>query len=603
MSGNGASNRSTEVGVVNRGRAIMRAEVHYFVTEFLHKVRNHLFQGKASVVCTEGQEHEATVATEAGQLGGSCYGRVTKCPQVGFSTMALDPRTPVLVGVGQVTTPPEATKVPVDRPQPLDLMVRAIQAAAEDCDGVGPGSIARSGRALLERAQRLAVIASFGWHTSNPGALIAERLSIDPAELILTTTGGNTPLQLLHASARKIAAGELDVAIVTGAEAMYTRALARRSVEHGTLTWASQAAESTPQAVSFGSPDRSPVTDLEGARGVHMPIQAYPLLENAIRSARGWTLEEHKNAIGDLWAIGAQVAAGNPYAWIKEPMSSEEIMTPTASNRMVSYPYTKYTVANLSVDQGAAYILCSVEAARAAGVSDDRFVFPLAGADGNDHWFLSHRENLHSSPAIRLAGEATFAGAEVLADELAFVDLYSCFPAVVQIAIEELGLGSRPERPWTTTGGLVFAGGPGNNYVTHSIASMVEKLRAQPGASGLVTGLGWFSTKHSVGIFGSRPPRHQGADGYRWTDVQQAVDASPQTRVDSNYVGTCTVETSTVTFNRTGDPEHGIVVARTDDNARVWGQVTHADHLKALLEVDPNGRSGSLAADGTFTLS
>jgi acetyl-CoA C-acetyltransferase len=336
---------------------------------------------------------------------------------------------------------------------------------------------------------------------------------------------------------------------------------------------------------------------------VQLPIQAYPLLENAIRAARGWTLEEHRNAIGELWAIGSAVASSNPYAWIREPLTAEAIMTPSPSNRMVSFPYTKYTVANLSVDQGAAYILCSVEAARAAGVSEDRFVFPLAGADGNDHWFLSHRENLHSSPAIRLAGEATFAAAEVVADELAFVDLYSCFPAVVQIAIDELGLGNHPERPWTTTGGLVFAGGPGNNYVTHSIASMVDKLRSQPGASGLVTGLGWFSTKHSVGIFGSRPPRHQGADGYRWTDVQAAVDASPQTRVDSNYVGTCTVETSTVTFDRTGEPEHGIVVARTPDNARVWGQVTHADHLRGLLESDPNGRSGSLAADGTFTLA
>ena len=517
--------------------------------------------------------------------------------------MALDPRTPVLVGVGQVTTPPEASKVPTERPQPLDLMVRAIQAAAEDCDGVPPGSAAAAGRSLLERAERLCVISSFGWHTSNPGALIAERLGISPKELVLTTMGGNTPLQILHHGARAIAAGELEIMIVTGAEAMYTRSLARRSVEHGTLTWESQPADSTPPPISFGSPDRSPVTELEAARGVSLPIQAYPLLENAIRADRGWTLEEHRRAIGELWATASKVAATNPYAWIQTPLQPDEITTPSATNRMISFPYTKLTVANLSVDQGAAYVLCSAAAAEAAGVDKDRWVFPLAGADGNDHWFLSHRENLHSSPAIRLAGEATFAGAEVLAEELAFVDLYSCFPAVVQIATAELGLSTRSDRPWTVTGGLVFAGGPGNNYVTHSIATMVDRLRSVPGASGLVTGLGWFSTKHSVGIFGSRPPRHQGAEGYRWTDVQEEVDALPQTRVDATFTGPCTVETYTVAYDRAGEPTSGIIVARTDDQARVWGQVTSSDQLSAMVELDLNGAKGTLNAEGTFSLA
>ena len=517
--------------------------------------------------------------------------------------VSLDPRTPVLVGVGQVTTPPTASLNPTERPQPLDLMVRAVAAAAEDCDGVAPGSAATAGRALLERAQSLRVIASFGWHTSNPGALIAERLGIDPQELILTSTGGNTPLALLHDGALAIARGDLDVVVVTGAEAMYTRNLARRSTEHGTLTWASQPAESTPPATNFGGADRAGTTELETSRGVRLPIEAYPLIENAIRASRGWTMDEHRAAIGSLWSEGSRVAATNPYAWIQQPKTAEELTTPTPQNRLISYPYTKMLTANLSVDQGAAYILCSVEAAEAAGVDRDRWVFPLAGADGNDHWFMSHRENLHSSPAIRLAGEATFAGAEVIADELALVDLYSCFPAVVQIATSELGLAGHPERPWTVTGGLTFAGGPGNNYVTHSIATMVQRLREMPGASGLVTGLGWFSTKHSVGILGSRPPRHHGADGYRFTDVQSAVDALPQTRVQGNYVGEATVETYTVTYDRTGEPTLGIICGRTSDEARIWGQITEPSVLSTAATTDWNGRTGTLAENGTFSFS
>ena len=53
--------------------------------------------------------------------------------------------------------------------------------------------------------------------------------------------------------------------------------------------------------------------------------------------------------------------------------------------------------------------------------------------------------------------------------------------------------------------GLPYHGGPGNNYSTHAIACMVERLRARPGASGVVTGVGWYLTKHSVGVYSSAP--------------------------------------------------------------------------------------------------
>ena len=109
---------------------------------------------------------------------------------------------------------------------------------------------------------------------------------------------------------------------------------------------------------------------------------------------------------------------------------------------MVSFPYPKLCTANMQVDQGAGYIVCSVEAARAAGVPEDRWVFPLAGADGNDHWYISNRDELHRSPAIRLAGQAALELAGLGVDDVALVDLYSCFPAVVQMAAAELGLPS-----------------------------------------------------------------------------------------------------------------------------------------------------------------
>ena len=150
---------------------------------------------------------------------------------------------------------------------------------------------------------------------------------------------------------------------------------------------------------------------------------------------------------------------------------------------MISFPYPKLCTANLQVDQGAGYIVCSVEAARAAGVPEERWVFPQSGADANDHWYISERPELHRSPAIRLAGAAALELAGLGIDDVGLVDLYSCFPVVVQMAASELGLAiDDPARPLTLTGGLTFGGGPGNNYTAHGIASAVQALREAPGA-------------------------------------------------------------------------------------------------------------------------
>ncbi len=520
--------------------------------------------------------------------------------------MALDPRTPVVVGVGQSVTPPGAGLEPAERPEPLELMVRALAAAAEDCDGVGPGAAAPSGHALLRRADSIRVVLPLGWRAPNPALLVASRLGYapggEPAELMLSAVGGNTPQALMHDACRAISRGDLEVVLVTGAEAMYARARARRHPAGAPLSWASQPAETTPEPVRFGV-DRPGATDLEMQRGVLLPVHAYPLFENAWRAANGWTLEEHAARIGALWSRFSEVAAANPHAWIRTPRPAADIVTPGPDNRMVSFPYPKLCTANMQVDQGAGYIVCSVEAARAAGVPKERWVFPLAGADANDHWYISHRAELHRSPAIRLAGHAALALAGLGIDDIAAVDLYSCFPVVVQMAAAELGLAvDDAARPLTLTGGLTFGGGPGNNYTSHGIACAVGALRAEPGAAALVTGLGWYATKHSVGIYGSRPPAHGGRAPFAWRDVQPEVDALPRCRVDAEATGPVRIETYTVTFDRDGGAERGIVACRTAEGSRAWANVGDPDALALLCAEEGIGRTGVLAADGTLSL-
>ena len=188
-------------------------------------------------------------------------------------------------------------------------------------------------------------------------------------------------------------------------------------------------------------------------------------------------------------------------------MSANEIWQPGPANRMISWPYTKLMNSNNMVDQGAALVLASAEKATHLQIPSDRWVFPYAGTDAHDTYAISERAEFHTSPAIRIAGRRALELAGATIDDMELIDLYSCFPSAVQVAANELGLPpGDPERPLTVTGGLTFAGGPWNNYVTHSIATMAERLVANPGQRGLITANGGYLTKHSFGVYGTEPP-------------------------------------------------------------------------------------------------
>ena len=80
----------------------------------------------------------------------------------------------------------------------------------------------------------------------------------------------------------------------------------------------------------------------------------------------------------------------------------------------------------------------------------------------------------------------------------------------------------------TLTGGLTFGGGPGNNSTSHGIARAIGGAaeRTEQSAA-LVGGLGWYATKHSLGVYASRPPAHGDALPFAWQSVPPVVDALP----------------------------------------------------------------------------
>jgi acetyl-CoA C-acetyltransferase len=473
--------------------------------------------------------------------------------------------------------------------EPLDLMVAALEAAAESSG---------AGRRLLESIDRLSSIASFVWRTTNPSLLVADRLGINVDDLVLTATGGATPEKLVADACAAIATGQRDVVAFVGAEAMASKAAAKRDPNLGDGRFMMQDPATTPVPASFGS-DAMPLTELEIARGVLAPVSIYPLFENARRSRLGIDLSTQVEDIGALWAGFAEVAATNPYAWLRHAPSAATITTPTTTNRMIAEPYTKMLVANLTVDQGAAVIVTSLERARALGIPDDHLVFPWCHARGDDPWFVSDRPDLGISPALHAVAREVLDLGGVGLDDLGHIDLYSCFPVAVEMAAEALGLDPRnPGRPLSVTGGLTFGGGPGNNYVTHSLATMVEVLRSDPGSIGLVSGLSYFATNHAMGLYSTTPP----PTPYRASSVQAQLDLRPTQATVVALEGTLTVETYTIAHDRSG-PTLATFAVRDVAGSRSWATIDAPDILVELSGTDLIGASGTMTPDGAFSLA
>ncbi|MCL4422955.1 MAG: hypothetical protein M1115_07300 [Actinobacteria bacterium] len=520
--------------------------------------------------------------------------------------MSLAPTTPIVAGVGQLTRRFDPESDLAGLAEPVGMMAEAALMAA--CDsGARSAKVNRylpsaCGGSLLKKVGSIRVMDTLSWHYRDPGALIASQLGLSNFESIVTTTGGNSPQMLVADTAAAILRGDLDAAIIVGAEAMRTRVAARKAGIP--LPWTTQEPAASKGVKVLGS-RRDPSTETELARGLDRPVHVFPLFENALRSAACETIEDHQVKVSELWARFAEVARKNPHAWTTNAPGPEQIRTVGAGNRMIGFPYPKLMNANIQVDQAAALIMCSLEVARAAGIPQDRWVFPVSAAHAEDHWFISHRQDMCSSPAIRVVGKAGLEAAGSGIDDVAYLDLYSCFPCAVQIAAAELRVGlNDPSRSLTVTGGLGFAGGPGNNYVTHSIAAMVDSLRKDPGALGLVTGLGWYFTKHAVGLYSTTPP----ARGFLAVNPQKEIDSLPQRSTMTGYAGPATVETYTVIHARDGSPSRAILSCITEEGLRVWGSIEAQsggfaqDQLACMTQSEVCHSKVRLEHDGTLEL-
>src|SRR6195256_3293556 len=490
-------------------------------------------------------------------------------------------RIPVIVGVGEITDRPKEI---AEGLEPLALLEAALKRAEAD-----------SGGKLLGEIQSLDIVNFLSWRYRDPQIQLSDRLGIKPAHAYYGPVGGESPIRYLHQAAQRIARGECGVAAVCGAEAQSTATKAERAGV--TLPW-------TPFAHDVEEPKRGAAFQKPMAvkLGVFRPITVYPFYEAATSAHWGQTPREALAESGALWSTYARVASENENSWLKKRFTPDGITTPTPENRLIAWPYTKLMVANPTVNMGGAVLLTSLAKARAAGVPEDRLIYPSGGASAaeprdylvRDQFFESHPQNAVLRAVMNLV--------EGDGKKFDAIELYSCFPCVPKMARRTLGLGEDVQP--TVTGGLTFFGAPLNTYMTHAACAMVRKLRS--GAKlGLLYGQGGFVTKHHALVLSRQAPHDALAQD---TSVQAEADrhrgAVPDFVTEADGKGS--VESFTVIYGRNGEVEHGVVMLRTSDNTRALARVPAHDGqtLAHLLNMDrtPVGSSGEIvtAEDGVW---
>ena len=485
---------------------------------------------------------------------------------------AIDPRTPCIIGVAQRTVRPGEGPAP----EPLELWAGVCRAAADDSGGTR----------VLQSAESLQVVYCQSWPYDQPADRLAAALGIDPRHRLYSGIGGTTPQVLIQDAASSILDGDYDLAIVTGAEALETVRQAKKVGER--MAWSFRDPERKP------FPFEAPFHPAEVAHNVFQAWATFPIFDVSRRARLGISPDEYRAEIGRLMAPLSEVAAANPYAWFPTARTAAELVDPTPANRMVGYPYTKYVVSVMDVDMAAAVIVASHERADALGVPAERRVYLRGWCYATDPVYVAEHRDLAASSAMAAASAEALLRAGASIDDVAHLDLYSCFPSSVHLAIDALGLAPDDGRGLTVTGGLPFSGGAGSNYVKHSVATMTDRLRSDPGSLGLVSGVGMHMTKHVFGVYSTTPPQP-----LRPPDsaaVQAGLDAVAPVTIADHHEGTATIASYTVAHSRTGEPEWGLAICDLPDGRRAYARVDDAELLVELERREWVGETVALIA-------
>jgi acetyl-CoA C-acetyltransferase len=505
--------------------------------------------------------------------------------------MQVDPRTPVVVGVGQFTE--RIGDADYRGMSSVELATEATSAALADT-GADVAAVARAIE-VFAGLRQFEICTPFSKPplgcSDNYVRSVAQRVGADPARAILEPIGGNGPQKLMTEFAGAIAAGDHEVVLILGSEPGSTAKYFSGRNDKPDFT----------EHVGGQLEDRgygfeqymSEYTAKHGLTGA--PVQ-YGLLDNARRARLNLSVGDYRRRMAELFAPFSKVAAKNPFSSSPVERSVAEIETVTDENRMICDPYPRLLVARDTVNQGAAALVMSVAAARRLGVAEEKWVYLRGHADQIEQDLLDRVDTSISHSAKQAVAEALrVAGIGI--DDVSTFDLYSCFPFPVFAVCDEFGLADDDPRGLTLTGGLPYFGGPGNSYSLHGIAETVAEMRDKPGSFGLVGANGGVMSKYSVGVYSTAPAEWVADDGKA---LQDEIAALPKVAVTRNADGPGVIETYSVRYD--WPVTTGVIIGRLDADGSRFMALTEDDDLVTLMcDGDPLGARIAVKAtdDGT----
>jgi acetyl-CoA C-acetyltransferase len=490
--------------------------------------------------------------------------------------VSVDPRTPCVIGVAQRTWHLHGDDY---APEPLEMQAEVAAGAISDAGATGDLAAAVDGLGLVH---------CLSWPYDDPCGRLATAVGISPTLTRYTSMSGTVGQELVGEAANRIAAGESEVELVVGGEALDTKRRLKRAGERP--AWSHRSPEPP------GIPIDTPFHDAEVAHEVFQAWLTFAVRDIARRARVGTRPEQHREHLGQLLAPFSEVAAANPHAWFPSAHTPSALVEVTPENRMVGYPYTKTMVAVMDVDMAAAVVVASWAAADRLGVPADKRV-PLRGwAFGTDATYVAEHPDLSRSPAMASVSAEALRVSGAGIDDIAAFDLYSCFASSVDFALDALGVAPDDPRGLTVTGGLPYCGGPASNYMTHAIATMVERLRSDPGSLGLVSGVGMHMTKHVFAVYGGDPAT---AGDPSAEDVQARLDArNPPRAITDSVEGDAVLAAYSVVHSRDGTAQWGLGIVDLADGTRSYARAEDPSLLEEWERRECVGDRVQLRSDG-----
>lgn len=290
--------------------------------------------------------------------------------------------------------------------------VAIVGAALSDCGRVPD----KTAMALMAQSSRRAIadagltkddIDGFGGHgTLLPPVEVSEYLGLRPTWVEATNTGGSSwEVMARHATAA-IAAGEIDVALVTyGSTA---RSDVKRRIRGST------AAMSTAGAMQYESPYGATL------------IAKYAMAARRHMIEYGTTVDQ----LAEVAVAAHEWAAMNDNAFDRERITTADV----AAAPMLADPFTAKHVC-LRTDGGGAVVLASERVARNCAAEP---IWILGAADAASHVSMSEWGDFTTSAAA-VSGPRAFAQAGVAPADIDVCQLYDSFTSTVLLTVEDLG--------------------------------------------------------------------------------------------------------------------------------------------------------------------